>query len=231
MRRRKKLVSSLIVLFVLGIGIYNENFNNQEPNLPSYILENIPVYEGNAYVVMNENEPTFTEKEKTTETFESFSELDDLGRCGVATANINQELMPNKERSSIGSIKPSGWHTVKYDHIDGKYLYNRCHLIGYQLTGENANVKNLITCTRQMNTTGMLEWENKVAEYIKRTNNHVMYRVTPIFEGTNLIASGVEMEALSIEDHGEGIKFHVYVYNVQEGIEINYQNGESKQIN
>ena len=135
--------------------------------------------------------------------------------------------MPIEERGSIGQIKPSGWQTIKYDIVDGKYLYNRCHLIGYQLTGENANEKNLITCTRYMNTVGMLKFENKVAEYVKNTNNHVLYRVTPIFENNNLLASGVQIEALSVEDNGEGIKFNVYVYNVQEGIKINYNNGES----
>ena len=138
--------------------------------------------------------------------------------------------MPTKERESIGSIKPSGWHTVKYDSVDGKYLYNRCHLIGYQLTGENANEKNLITCTRYMNTIGMLEFENKVADYVKETKNHVLYRVTPIYQENNLVASGVEMEALSVEDEGLGLKFHVYIYNEQDGIEINYQNGESKLV-
>ena len=136
--------------------------------------------------------------------------------------------MPDEKRGSIGSIKPTAWHTVKYDNIDGKYLYNRCHLIGYQLTGENANIKNLITCTRYMNTVGMLEFENKVATYVKETNNHVLYRVTPIYDGDNLLASGVVMEGYSVEDNGKGIKFNVYVYNVQDGIEIDYSNGDSK---
>ena len=138
--------------------------------------------------------------------FEKYSELDSLGRCGVASANISKDLMPTEKRGSIGMIKPSGWHTVKYDHIDGKYLYNRCHLIGYQLTGENANEKNLITCTRSMNTKGMLQFENMVTKYIKDTGNHVLYRVTPVFEGNNLVATGVEMEAYSVEDNGKGIK-------------------------
>ena len=164
------------------------------------------------------------------DTFEEYSNLDLLGRCGVAFANISKDLMPTEERSSIGMIKPSGWHTVKYDIVDGKYLYNRCHLIGYQLTGENANEKNLITCTREANTGVMLEYENKVAEYIKKTNNHVLYRVTPIYEDTNLVASGIQMEALSVEDNGKGIKFNIYVYNVQDGIEIDYKTGDSKLI-
>lgn len=154
-----------------------------------------------------------------------------LGRCGVASANISKDLMPTEKRGSIGSIKPSGWHTIKYDHIDGKYLYNRCHLIGYQLTGENANEKNLITCTRSMNTKGMLQFENMVTKYIKDTGNHVLYRVTPVFEGNNLVATGVEMEAYSVEDNGKGIKFNVFVYNIEDGIIIDYKTGDSKLAN
>lgn len=153
--------------------------------------------------------------------------MDKLGRCGVAFANIGLDLMPTEERGYIGNIKPSGWHTVKYDIVDGKYLYNRCHLIGYQLTSENANEKNLITCTRYMNTVGMLGFENEVAEYIKKTGNHVLYRVTPMYEGNNLLASGVNIEALSVEDKGKGIQFNVYVYNVQDGILIDYSDGSS----
>ena len=154
--------------------------------------------------------------------------MDSLNRCGVAIANIGIDLMPTEKRESIGMIKPSGWHTIKYDIINDKYLYNRCHLIGYQLTGENANDKNLITCTRQMNTIGMLEYENMVANYIKDTKNHVLYRATPIFEDNNLIAKGIVLEALSIEDNGKGIKFNVFIYNVQDGIEIDYLTGESR---
>lgn len=193
----------------------------------SYDIEQLPEYNGKYYVIINDNEPNFTDEEKTTTSFEQYSNLDSLGRCGVAYANISIDLMPTEKRGSIGMIKPSGWHTVKYDNIDGKYLYNRCHLIGYQLTGENANEKNLITCTRYMNTVGMLEFENKVASYIKETNNHVLYRVTPIFNGEDLLARGVQMEALSVEDNGKGIKFNVFVYNVQDGININYSNGNS----
>ena len=136
--------------------------------------------------------------------------------------------MPDEPRGSIGSVKPTGWHTVKYDNVDGKYLYNRCHLIGYQLTGENANELNLITCTRYMNTIGMLQFENKVAEYVRSTQNHVLYRVTPMYKKDNLLATGVQMEAYSIEDNGEGVKFNVFVYNVQDGIEIDYKTGESR---
>ena len=180
------------------------------------------------YVVLNNNEPSFNDEDKTTDTFEKYSKLDILGRAGVAYANINKELMPTTERESIGMIKPTGWHTIKYDIVSGKYLYNRCHLIGYQLTGENANELNLITCTRQMNVEGMLEWENKVANYIKETNNNVLYRVTPIYEDDNLLASGVQIEAYSVQDNGEGIKFNVYIENIQDGIEIDYKTGDSK---
>lgn len=195
-----------------------------------YELANIPEYSGKDYVYINNNEPIFDSKYINTNSFESYSELDYLGRSGVAFANVGIELMPTEKRGSIGMIKPSGWNQKKYDIVDGKYLYNRCHLIGYQLTGQNANVKNLITCTRYMNSVSMLEFENKVASYIKKTNNHVLYRVTPIYDGDNLLASGVVMEAYSIEDSGKGIKFNVYLYNVQDGIEIDYKTGDSKKI-
>lgn len=193
----------------------------------SYELQNIPDYSKEAYVIINNNEPNFDENYLTTTSFEKYSELDYLGRCGSAFANISIDTMPTEERGSIGMIKPSGWHTIKYDIINGKYLYNRCHLIGYQLTGENANEQNLITCTRNMNTGIMLQYENKVAEYIKETNHHVLYRVTPIFEKNNLLAKGIQMEALSVEDNGEGIKFNIFIYNVQEGITIDYETGNS----
>ena len=193
----------------------------------SVSLSEIPAYSGEAYVVINENVPFFTDKEITDQSYESYSALDMYGRCGVTIACIGQDIMPTEERGAIGMIKPSGWHTVKYDIVDGKYLYNRCHLIGYQLSGENANEKNLITGTRYLNVVGMLPFENEVAEYVEETGNHVMYRVTPIFEGNNLVASGVEMEALSVEDNGQGVCFHVYVYNVQPGITIDYATGES----
>ena len=192
---------------------------------------NIPEYMGNAYAEINDNKPYFKSSEYTQEVFESYSELDWLGRCGVAYANICQEIMPIEERGPIGMIKPSGWHTVKYPEvIEDLYLYNRCHLIGFQLAGENANDRNLITGTRYMNVEGMLPFENQVARYVKETNNHVLYRVTPIFTGKNLVADGVLMEAYSVEDSGEGICFCVFVYNVQPGIEIDYLTGESKLI-
>lgn len=191
-------------------------------------VDSIPKYSGVAYVVLNGNEPSFTKSEITDKFFESYSSLDSLGRCGVAFACLGRETMPTDERGSIGQVKPSGWHTVKYDCVDGKYLYNRCHLIGFQLSGENANVKNLITGTRYLNIEGMLPFENMVADYIKETNNHVMYRVTPIFEGGNLVAGGVQMEAYSVEDNGDGICFNVYCYNVQPGVEIDYRDGTSE---
>jgi len=179
-------------------------------------------------VILNDNQPNFQDMESMSKVdYEEYSELDVYGRCGVAEAIISQNTMPTEERGSIGQVKPSGWHTIKYDIVDGKYLYNRCHLIGYQLAGENANVKNLITGTRYMNTEGMLPFENMVDDYVEETNHHVMYRVTPIYEGNNLVASGVQMEAKSVEDGGKGLCFNVYVYNVQPGIEIDYATGES----
>lgn len=191
-------------------------------------IDEIPQYKDNPYVEINNNKPDFSKKDLTTEAFEKYSALDKLGRCGTAFANVCKEIMPTQERGSIGSVKPSGWHTVKYNNVDGKYLYNRCHLIGYQLSAENANEKNLITGTRYLNISGMLPFENKVAEYIEQTNNHVLYRVTPLFEGKNLLASGVQIEAYSVEDNGQGVCFNVYCYNVQPGIEIDYATGESK---
>lgn len=188
----------------------------------------LPQYAGQPSVEINDNLPDFTEEDHTTESFEDYSELDSLGRCGVAFSCIGTELMPEEERGEIGAIRPSGWHTVKYnDIIEDRYLYNRCHLIGYQLSGENSNEKNLITGTRYMNMQGMLPYENMVSEYVEHTGNHVLYRVTPIFEGNNLVASGVEMEAYSVEDKGKGVSFHVYCFNVQPGIEIDYTNGDS----
>ncbi len=235
---KKRNQSIIITLVLVGLIAIYYNFESEIKEfiytnlLPheSYAIGEIPEYSKDKYVIINENKPNFTEEDLKRDIFEEYSDLDLLGRCGVAYANISKELMPTEERGSIGMIKPSGWHTVKYDIVDGKYLYNRCHLIGYQLTGENANEKNLITCTRETNTGVMLEYENKVAEYIKKTNNHVLYRVTPIYKDTNLVASGIQMEALSVEDNGKGIKFNIYVYNVQDGIEIDYKTGESKLI-
>lgn len=188
----------------------------------------LPEYTGEPYVVLNDNNPGFTEDDLTEEAFEMYSELDSLGRCGVAYANICVELMPTEERGNISQIKPTGWHSVQYDFVDGKSLYNRCHLIGFQLAGENANDKNLITGTRYMNVEGMLPFENMVADYVKETKHHVLYRVTPVYEGENLVASGVQMEAMSVEDNGEGILLNVYVYNVQPGVEIDYATGDNR---
>lgn len=234
MKKRSNLFVFILllgVLFYFKDDIYNYTYSIINASNGSYDIENLPEYDGNSYVIVNDNIPYFKEEEYTTDSFEKYSELDSLGRCGVAYANISKELMPTEKRGSIGSIKPSGWHTIKYDHIDGKYLYNRCHLIGYQLTGENANEKNLITCTRSMNTKGMLQFENMVTKYIKDTGNHVLYRVTPVFEGNNLVATGVEMEAYSVEDNGKGIKFNVFVYNIEDGIIIDYKTGDSKLAN
>ena len=188
----------------------------------------VPPFSGEPYVVLADNVPGFTKEELTSKSYETYSPLDRLGRCGVAQACVGTDLMPTEERGSIGSVKPTGWQTVKYDCVDGKYLYNRCHLIGYQLSGENANKENLITGTRYMNVDGMLPFENMVADYVKETGNHVLYRVTPIYDGDNLVAGGVQMEALSVEDGGEGICFNVYVYNCQPGVSIDYATGESQ---
>ena len=204
----------------------NSNTTSAESSF-AFDLSSIPEFSGTAYVAINDNKPTFSQSDLTTTSFETYSDLDSLGRCGVAYANVGQDLMPTEERGSIGQVKPTGWHTIKYDNVDGKYLYNRCHLIGYQLTAENANNKNLITGTRYLNIQGMLPFENMVADYVKETNNHVLYRVTPIFDGNNLVASGVTMEAMSVEDNGEGISFNVYCYNNQPGITIDYATGDS----
>ena len=229
-KKNKKLNVKIIILLLILASFYFQDditsfFKNNIET--SYAVDSVPKYFGSEYIIINNNVPEFRESDFTTESFEEYSELDSLGRCGVAFANIGQDLMPTEERGSIGYIKPSGWQTIKYAIVDGKYLYNRCHLIGYQLTGENANPNNLITCTRNMNASVMVKFENDVADYIKETNNHVLYRVTPIFEGDNLLASGVQIEAQSVEDKGKGIQFNVYIYNVQEGISIDYKTGES----
>ena len=229
-KKNKKLIAKIVILLLILASFYFQDditkfLNNNIET--SYAVDSVPEYFGSEYIIINDNVPEFAESDFTTESFEEYSELDSLGRCGVAFANIGQDLMPTEERGSIGYIKPSGWQTVKYDIVDGKYLYNRCHLIGYQLTGENANPNNLITCTRNMNASVMVKFENDVADYIKETGNHVLYRVTPVFVGDNLLASGVQIEARSVEDKGEGIQFNVYIYNVQEGISIDYKTGES----
>ena len=206
----------------------HQSIKTEKKEIPIQVSD-IPPFTDKAYVEINENNPFFAEKEYTTIAFEEYAELDSLGRCGVCFACIGKELMPTEERGPIGMIKPSGWHISKYDFIDGKYLFNRCHLIGFQLAGENANERNLITGTRYLNVTGMLPFENEVAEYVRKTQNHVLYRVTPIFEGNNLVASGVLMEAYSVEDSGLGICFNVFCYNAQPGVEINYTTGENQE--
>lgn len=196
----------------------------------AFDFSSIPSYSGEPYYVVNDNTPFFDASEVTSESYEYYSPLDNLGRCGTAVACVGMDIMPTEERGSIGSVKPTGWQSVRYDCVDGSYLYNRCHLIGYQLTGENANTSNLITGTRYLNVDGMLPFENMVADFVKETEMHVMYRSTPYFEGENLLASGVLLEAMSVEDNGEGVLFNVYVYNVQPDIEINYATGESKLV-
>lgn len=229
------LVLIALVVAVTAIGLYANGSLTLDNLLvelglkppPAVVMEDVPDYSGQPYVVLEGNWPGFDAGELTLEPFERYSELDYLGRCGPAYANVCLEIMPTEPRGDIGQVRPSGWQTVKYDSVDGKYLYNRCHLIGYQLAGENANPQNLITGTRYMNVEGMLPFENMVDDYVENTGNHVLYRVTPVFEGSNLVASGVQMEAFSVEDEGEGVCFNVYVYNVQPGIGIDYATGES----
>ncbi len=240
--KNKQIIQLIAVILILAIGYFfpniQENINNssvgQTQTATSYNLSSIPEYEGKPYVTINNNIPYFEEKDYTTKSFEKYSKLDlEFGRCGVAFANVCKEIMPsdNEKREDITSVKPTGWRQKKYAGlVDGDYLYNRCHLIGWQLAGENDNELNLITGTRYMNVEGMLPFENKVADYLNEkanNKNHVLYRVTPIFEGNNLVASGVQIEAYSVEDKGKGVCFNVYVYNVQPGIAINYKNGES----
>ncbi len=231
--QRKLAVILLPVLLALSLGLSGcSAAESIKPVTISVskaedILQKIPAYQDMAYVTVNDNVPFFEESELTTEAFERYSALDSLGRCGVAYANVCKEIMPTEERGSIGMVKPSGWHTVKYNGIDGNYLYNRCHLIGYQLSGENANEKNLITGTRYLNVQGMLPFENQVADYVKRSGNHVLYRATPLFEGDDLVARGVLLEAESVEDRGKGLQFNVFCYNVQPGVTIQYADGSS----
>lgn len=200
---------------------------NTDSGAAAVTEHNIPEYTGEPYAVIGDNIPYFDEASFTEDSFESYSELDLLGRCGIAFANVGPDLLPTEERGSIGQVKPTGWHTVKYDVVDGKYLYNRCHLIGFQLTGENANEKNLITGTRYFNVEGMLPFENMAADYVRETGGHLLYRVTPVYRGDDLVAAGVQMEACSVEDRGESVCFNVFVFNVQPGVTIDYATGES----
>lgn len=218
-------IAGITSLFLLVVFLFSGCKPTQTPS--GYSGANAPKYENAAYTVINDNKPQFSDDEITEESFERYSALDNLGRCGVAIACIGVDIMPTEDRGNIGMVKPSGWHTVKYDIVDGKYLYNRCHLIGFQLAGENANDRNLITGTRYFNVEGMLPFENMVADYVKETENHVMYRVTPYYEGDDLVARGVFMEAYSVEDNGDGVCFNVFVHNIQPGITIDYATGES----
>ncbi len=222
----KKLLCVLLCLLAVVQLAGCVIVNSPEQSEP-VAQDGIPPFSGEPYAVVNNNEPDFSADDLDTDAYEFYSELDRYNRCGYAMACIGIETMPTEERGSIGQVKPTGWQTVKYDFVDGKYLYNRCHLIGFQLTGENANERNLITGTRYMNTDGMLPFENMVADYIKETGNHVLYRVTPVYDGENLVARGVQMEAWSIEDEGTGICFNVYCYNIQPGVEIDYATGEN----
>ena len=208
-------------------GLLKQSQTKTGGQTESVSLDQIPEYSGSPYVEINGNIPSFSDEKSAGPAYEFYSELDSLGRCGYAESKVTPELMPDEERGAIGMVKPTGWHTVKYENVDGRYLYNRCHLIGYQLTGENANRKNLITGTRYLNVQGMLPFETKVCDYVKNTGNHVLYRVTPIFDGDNLFANGVLMEAYSVEDAGEGISFCVFAYNVQPGIGIDYATGDN----
>ena len=228
MKRRILCTSLIAVLLASLFGCATLPQERPQEDAVTITIDEVPVYSGDPYVVINDNEPSFSSEELESDSFESYGELDDLGRCTIAFANLSSELMPQGERGSIGQVKPSGWQTVRYDSVDGKYLYNRCHLIGWQLSGENANERNLITGTRYMNTEGMLPFENMVADHIKETDGHVLYRVTPIFVEDELVARGVQMEAYSIEDAGASICFNVFVYNVQPGIEIDYSDGSSR---
>lgn len=228
---RVKLFAALLLggLFLASCNVEVSDGNSQEQaRITDEAVLDIPEYSGEPYIVINENEPDFSAEDMSEESFENYSELDGLGRCRAAYANIGQDLMPTEKRGNISQVKPSGWKSVQYDFVDGKSLYNRCHLIGFQLAGENANECNLITGTRYMNVIGMLPFENMIADYVKETDNHVLYRVTPVYEGDNLVAEGVQMEAKSVEDDGEGVLFNVFCYNVQPGVAIDYATGDSQ---
>lgn len=224
-RTGKKMLIPVLLLLVLSLVA--GWFLRKKAPVYSASVQNVPAYSGKPYVAINDNQPEFTDEDLTTKAYEYYSPLDHLGRCGYTMASVGRELMPTQERESISHIKPTGWVQAQYDFVDGKSLYNRCHLIGFQLAGENDNARNLITGTRYMNVQGMLPFENMVADYVKETGNHVLYRVTPIFDGSNLVARGVQLEGMSVEDKGEGICFNVYVYNVQPGVTIDYETGYS----
>ena len=230
MKRKMKNLGKQLVYIAVVVALalaYAYFTQDTAPTAPTVTLADIPAYAGEPFVLLNGGQPDFTPEELTVNSYETYGELDELGRCTVAEACVGRDLMPTEKRGEIGSVRPTGWHSVRYDFVDGGSLYNRCHLIGFQLTGENANDRNLITGTRYLNTQGMLPFENLIADYVQETDNHVLYRVTPIFDGDDLVASGVVMEAQSVEDGGEGVSFNVYAYNVQPGVEIDYATGES----
>lgn len=227
MKRLLSLLLCIIVMLCVTACVPPADLSQTEKISEYYSLDTIPEYSGTPYVAANGNVPLLTIDESAYTSYEKYAPLDYLNRCGVCIASIGIDIMPTEDRQSIGSVKPTGWQTAKYDFVDGKYLYNRCHLIGFQLTGENANEQNLITGTRSMNTQGMLPFENMVADYVKETKNHVLYRVTPVYEGDNLVASGVLMEGLSVEDNGAGISFCVYCYNAEPGVAIDYATGDN----
>ena len=227
-RKDVELALDVAIAVLEEVEEYQNSQETQEsPDTSAESAEEIPPYSGDAWIAINGNIPFFEAEEITNESYEYYAELDPLGRCGVTEACIGVDIMPTEPRGSISSVKPTGWHSVKYDHVDGKSLYNRCHLIGFQLAGENANKRNLITGTRYLNIEGMLPFEDLVADYVKETENHVMYRVTPIFDGDDLVAQGVVMEGWSVEDEGDGVCFCVFAYNVQPGVTIDYATGES----
>ncbi|WP_155831489.1 DNA/RNA non-specific endonuclease [Butyrivibrio sp. LC3010] len=229
---KKMRKTNFILMFFLTVFIVAANIIGSRAYVKKATTDaDIPAYNGSPSVILNENEPEFKTDEITAVSFERYGELDDLGRCTTAMASIGRELMPTKDRESITMVKPTGWEQKKYPGLvdsDPPYLYNRCHMIGFQLTGENANEQNLITGTRYMNVEGMLPYENEVAEYVHSTGNHVMYRVTPVFEENNLLCDGVKIEALSVEDGGKGVSFNVFCYNVQPGVIIDYSDGSNK---
>ena len=226
-KTRKKLPSQAAMLLLLLAIAASAIYRYWVPPRDALPAGSSPDYEGTAYTVVDDNQPGFTQEYLTTDSYETYGSLDALGRCTAAVACIGPDLMPTGDRESIQDVTPTGWEQNAYDFVDGGYLYNRCHLIGYQLTGENDNEQNLITGTRYLNVEGMLPFENMVADYIQETGNHVLYRVTPVFEGTDLLAQGVQMEAYSVEDDGDGICFNVFCYNVQPGVEIDYATGEN----
>lgn len=228
MKNKKFKVILPIILVILAVAFYFcKDYLFTEKMVYSESVMTVPAFSGDPYAIINNNQPEFTEDDYTDESYEYYAPLDKLERCTLAMACVGYDLMPTDDRGSISSVTPSGWVQAQYDVVDGKNLYNRCHLIGFQLTGENANEKNLITGTRYMNVEGMLPFENMIADYVKETRNHVLYRVTPVYDGVNLVARGVQLEALSMEDRGEGICFNVYVYNNQPGVVIDYATGES----